>query len=37
MSGRLLASRSVRYAAGISYQNQLMIIGGTRDETNPLA
>ena len=29
--GRLLAGRSVDYASGLSFQNQLMIIGGNRD------
>ena len=31
LSGRLLAGRSVDYASGLSFQNQLMIIGGERD------
>merc|ERR1719394_1240592 len=29
--GRLLAGKSFQYASGLSFQNQLMMIGGNRD------
>jgi len=36
-SGQLLGAKHVSYAAGLSMQNQLMIVGGTREYSDSLA